>query len=91
MQLLQYFVLMLSLINILDCKSSEKQNKNSLERSTANQQLGQKMELEMLNPNRTFHVKQFECFNISLAVKDKSKTGNNSNVEVRVCYRSVQT
>ena len=85
MQLLMYFVLWLGLINIIDCKISEKHNKNSLERNTANQQLGVKMELEILNPNTTFHVEQFERFNISVAVSDNSQTVNYSNVEVRVC------
>ena len=86
MQLLMYFVLWLGLINIIDCKISEKHNKNSLERKTANQQLGVRLELEILNPNTTFYVKQFECFNISVAVSDNiSQTVNYSNVEVRVC------
>lgn len=86
-----YFVLWLGLINIIHCKFSEKHKENSLERNSANQQLGEnKMELEILNSNTTtFHVKQFECFNISVAVYDNGHTGNNSNVEVRVSYRYV--
>ena len=82
MQLLLYLSFWLGLIATIECKFSEKQKKTSLEIQT-----GQKLELEILNPNRTFYVKQFECFNITVAVSDHSQAGNSnySNVEVRLC------
>ena len=89
MQLLMYFVLWLGLISIRDCKFPGKHNKNSLERNTANQQFGERMELELLSPNTTLHVQQFERFNISVAVNLNNQTANYSNVEVRVCNRTV--
>ena len=77
MQLLMCFVLWLSFFTNIQCKISEKHKQNSLE------QQGKKIELEILNPNRTFYVSQFEVFNFSVAVNStNTETDNYSNVEV---------